>query len=91
MRYIGDCVSLGGPGITQMVDDAIDISYRTFRRQVGGKEVDHWASRYGYEKHPSQGLTLPADWHVSYHRSKWQGKRCYYLRWSAYEHVWVDN
>lgn len=88
-HYRTCCVNATGRDINDMVDACRDISYRTFRRHCEG--VDAWAVGMGYAAHPSRGLTLSADWHVSYHKSRYRGKPCYYLRHSAIEYIWVKQ
>lgn len=87
MRFITDCVHSNGPDITAMVDAAIDITRRTFLRHVDRNDLERVEGGLGYEKDPRKGLTMAADYHVSYHRSKFQGRRCYYFQWSAIEHI----
>ena len=73
-----------------MVDRAEEITYQTFRRTVGGESLDQFASNLGYDVgHERGGLRLCNDWHVSYHKSRYRGKPCYYLRHSGIEHIWV--
>ena len=89
MRFITDCIGSNGPDIEAMTEAAIDITRRTFLQHVDQSELADIAEHLGYCWHPSQGLTMAADWAVSYHRSKYQGRRCYYFCWSAIEHVFV--
>lgn len=73
--------------LSEMIDAERQITRRTFRKHAQG--VDEWAKDRGYALHPSQGLTLAADWHVTYHRSTYKGQRCYFACWSAIEWVWL--
>lgn len=91
-EYIGDCSSIPQTQVRHlgpMLEQERTITYDSFRRGVGGEQLDRWAVDHGYELHAKRGLTLKSDWHVSYHASCFNGKRCYYLVWSAYEHIWV--
>jgi hypothetical protein len=72
-----------------MVDAAIDVTYRTMLKHCPG--LLDWAESLGYVRYPSQGLTLKNDWHVSYHRSKYRGRRCYYVRHSSIEYIFVES
>lgn len=83
MKYIGCCVELNG--INEMVDQSIDISYRTFMKHV--KNVAEIFPQYDWSQKP-KNLTLKQDCYVSYHRSKYRGKRCYYICHSAIEYIW---
>ena len=79
------------PALGQMIDDAIDITRQTFLQHVDREELAEIEQNMGYAAHPLQGLTMAADWHVSYHRSKWKGKRCYYFRHSAIEYYFLNG
>lgn len=79
--YIGCCVDLPGEFVTDMVDQSIQVTYRTLREHVGGEAVDaHWPDRCPH---------ISTDWHVQFHRSKYRGLRCYYVVHSAIEHIFV--
>jgi len=92
-KFYSDCV--GWPeradepgGLSDMIDNAIDITRSTFLKYADASEL---AYVLGYCKHPSQGLTMAGDWHVSYHRSKLHGKRVYYFTHSAIEYVFTNE
>lgn len=68
------------PVQSEMIAQAVEVTYRTFRRRVGAEELDRWASEHGYDVGSERGgLRLSADWHVAYYRSTWAGSPCYYL------------
>lgn len=71
-----------------MLHDSIDVTYETFRRNVGAHSLGEWAEAHGYVRDARHGLTLKKDWHVNYSRSTWNGVKCYYLTWSAFEFIW---
>lgn len=90
LQLIGSCVTLGHArcnALMDMVDNERDITRQTFGRYVSLREV---AEMFGYAHHPSQGLTLAGDWHVSYHRSKFAGVPCVYVKHSGIEYVYVE-
>lgn len=74
-------------GLIDMVDQARDITRATFLRHVSLEELREIELQLGYAAHPSQGLTMAGDWHVSYHRSKLHGKTVYYFQQSRIEYV----
>jgi len=92
-RYYTNCV--GWPahdvdrkgGLRDMIDQATDITRDAFLRHVSLEELREIEQQLGYAAHPSQGLTMAGDWHVSYHRSKLHGKTVYYFCWSSIEYV----
>ena len=75
--------------LSAMIDSNTDITRRTFLKHVDREELKHLEADLGYAQHPSHGLTMANNWHVSYHRSKWNGRRCYYFCWSGIEHYFV--
>lgn len=75
--------------LTRMIDEARDVSYRTFRRRVPA--VAKLAAEMGYESHPAKGLTIKDDWMVHYAKSTWYGKPCYFLTHSAIEYVFLEE
>lgn len=89
-QFWTDCAGLEREDLDNhraMIDNAREVSYRTFRRAVEG--LDEWAEGVGYEPpHTKRGLPLSRDWHVAYYRSVWEGQPCYYLVWSAFECIW---
>ena len=93
-EFLTPCMTWGGvagsdPGrdIQAMVDQSKDISRATFMRHCRLGEIPEML---GYCRHASQGLTMAADWYVSYHRSRFCGVPCYYFVWSSIEHIFVD-
>ena len=87
-RYEICCVDSTGELIDAMKDDAQDVTYRTFRAHCEG--VDEWAKSKGYDRRSNQGLTLKADWAVSYHKGIYDGRPCYFLCWSGIEYIWTE-
>lgn len=91
-RFVTNCINSTSEAISPMVDAARDIiSRRTFLKHVDRDDLRQVERECGYDTHPKQGLTMAGDYHVSYHRSEFRGKRCYYFRWSAIEFVFVEG
>lgn len=76
-------------GLCDMISANREISRRTFLRHVDRADLRGLEADLSYETHPAKGLTMAADWHVSYHRSVLHGRRVYYFRNSGIEHVFV--
>jgi hypothetical protein len=89
-RYLRNCTSFGLGEVrhlTKMIDEAVEISYRTFCKHCSWREA---SELFGYDTHPKQGgLMLKNDWAVTYQRSTYKGKRCYVLCHSAIEYIFV--
>jgi len=71
--------------LNDMIDNGKEISYATMRKHCEG--LDEIEKELGYDKH----LRIKDDWHVVFCKSKFNGKPCYYLVWSAIEYVWVKG
>jgi len=84
-RFITDCISSDGESINNMRwhDKQVEVSYRTMRKHCPG--LLERAAELGYDRY----FPLSRDWHVSYHRSFFQGRPCYYFVWSQIEQVFV--
>jgi hypothetical protein len=95
--FLTSCVGWSGRGrnpnpgadIQRMVDGARDISRTTFLKHVNRENLREIEAMLCYSEHPSQGLTMAGDWHVSYHRGKFCGMPVYYFVWSAIEHIFM--
>ena len=87
MTYETCCVNSDAESIEAMTDAALEGSFKTFRRRC---DTTEWERRQGYDVgHERGGLRLRRDWHVSYHRSTYQGRPCYYAVHSAIEHIFT--
>jgi len=87
LKFRTSCVNSTASAISDMVDNAIDVSRKTFLKHVDRDDLAAMEAAMGYADHPSRGLTMAADWHVSYHRSKYRGRRCYYFCHSCIEYI----
>lgn len=73
--------------LRDMIDNAKDITRRTFLKHVDLDQLKETEANLGYDKH----LRMKDDYHVSYHRSTLHGKRVYYFKWSGIEHVFTKQ
>jgi hypothetical protein len=88
LTFETDCVHSTYEDITETVDKAREITYRTFLRHVSFSDLCDLFPFY--DRYPNQGgLMLKNDWAVSYHRSTYQGRRCYYIRHSMIEYIFI--
>lgn len=86
------CILCGdGPAIRLMVKHATHLSRRRFLQAVDRTDLANIEHQLGYApaRRRNGELTMARDWHVSYHRSRWQGKPCVYFVWSAIEHIFT--
>lgn len=78
-------------GLCDLIDAIILITRRTFLSKIDKKEFAKMELKLAYVKHHSQGLTMSADWHVSYFKSKLHGNRVYGFSHSAIEYVYTEG
>lgn len=89
-RYVSSCVDCGdGDAVTEMVDNATEITRRTLTRHVAWSDLLDLEAELGYVDHPKQGLTMAGDYHVRYHKSQYQGHPCVFIVQSAIEYIFV--
>lgn len=89
LPYLTCCVGLAMRDVgalNAMTEAAQEVTLATFRRRC---DTRAWEAHMGYER-SRHGLALSRDWHVTYHRSQWKGRRCYYARHSAIEYIFCD-
>lgn len=94
MEFIGDCV--GWPArhvreLCNMQDRERDITRATFSKRVGSQNVRELSDNLGYARNKRKGLTMTADYHVGYCRSKLYGVPVYFVRHSGIEYVFGPN
>lgn len=77
-------------GLCAMIDEAREISRRTFLRHVDTSDMCQLEAQLGYTRHPMQGLTMKGDYHVRYFASKLHGRETYYFQHSAIEYVFCE-
>ena len=81
-----DCVNSDCESITDMVDRARDITYETFCKHC---DINPIAQKMGYASGSERGLHLKDDRLVTFHKSRFQGKPCYYMQHSRIEYVFI--
>lgn len=72
-----------------MLDSSREITRRTFLKYVDRDSMREMELGLGYVAHHKQGLTMAADWAVSYHKGRYKGRRCIFFQWSAIEHIFT--
>ncbi len=76
-------------GLSDLIEERREISRRTFLKHIDREELAEMAEGLSYAKHPAQGLTMAADLHIEYFRSRHHGRRVYGFRHSAIEFVFT--
>ena len=85
--YVGCCVQLNGRHVTDMVDQSRTITDRTFRKHITKGQYNELELALGYRN--GTRLFLSTDYAVSFSKSKYRGRPCVYVTWSAIEHVFA--
>ena len=87
--YLINCVGSTAEKINTMVDQAKEITYDTFVKNVSIKELEDMFPFYEWGPGKKGGLRLKDDYAVSYYRSKYEGEPAYYIDHSAIEYVFT--
>ena len=72
------------------MENAVSVSYATLIHAVGRSQVAEIFSDYDWSSRP-RDLTMKNDYAVSYYRSTFDGKPCYYIKHSGIEYVFCDT
>ena len=88
-RFVGNCVGRHTePFLEDMMDNAVEVSYRTLVNAVGLDEIKELFPDYAWGQ---RGLQLRDDANVAYFRSVYDGKKCYYVQHSRIEYIFVED
>lgn len=91
-QFFTSCVNSTADAINEMTEKAREISYETFMSHVDRDEVKNIFPNYDWSVGPKRkyGLypfRLKNDYAVSFHRSKYKGMPCVYIRHSSIEYI----
>ena len=86
-KFLTSCVDARGSDIQEMVDRAREITYKTLLSHVGAETLRKQFPDYEWNRRG--GLKLSSDYAVSFHASRYRGRKCYYVRHSCIEYVFV--
>lgn len=75
-----DCICSDYDSITNMKDNAIEITYKTMRRHCN---LSEWNKAWG--------IPLHREWHVTFYKSTYKGIKCYFFTHSAIEYIFTQN
>jgi hypothetical protein len=97
LHYTNNCVNWpkhdveADGGLCDMVDKAVEVTRKTFLQHVNRVDLRNLERSLGYVDHPTQGMTMAGDYHVSYSRSKLHGETVYFMPHSAVEYVFTNT
>lgn len=69
--------------LNYIVDNNTDITYNTFLKNVNTEDFQSLKTNLGYTKN----FSIKNDWHVTYHKTTYKGKRIYFMCHSRIEYV----
>lgn len=87
MTYQFSCVDVSGRKVNDlidMIDNNREITAPTFKKNAG---IENYRMVEGMLGYPCGDLRLNNDYAVTFHKSKFQGRKAYYVRHSAIEYV----
>ena len=84
MDFIISCVTAKGSDIQDMIDAATQVKFETVAKHTGGLRYLNHLFEY---THPN--LTIKSDYAVSFWKSKYKGRACYFIRSSGIEYVFA--
>jgi hypothetical protein len=82
-QYLTCCVYSTAEKINNMVDNARQISFKTFMKHAELADTEFF---HIYAWGQQRGLHLKDDWAVSYYKGKYEGQPCVYMCHSAIEY-----
>ena len=80
-----------GEDINNMKQIAKDITYKTMMNHCDIKGIMELFFPGIYARSKKDGLTIKNDWCISYSKSVYKGKKCYYLRHSSIEYIFLKE
>jgi len=91
------CVNSTLALLEPMIETARQITWATFLRHVSIDEIKSMFPGYSWHgEHcdpntgkPTIGFHIKDDFAVTFYKSKYDGKPCYYLDWSGIEHIFI--
>ena len=87
LQYQLNCTQAKGEDVLSMQENAKEIQYETFLRNVGARNLRPVTKDLSYEWDARNGLTLKGDPFVRYFKSRYQGAPCYYFCYSRMEYI----
>lgn len=87
--YHTNCIGSNGGSIRKMVESSKKITFSTFVKNCDSEDIKTLAAYLGYACGKEKGLHLKDDCMVTYYKSEYNGKTCYYMSQSAIEYIFL--
>jgi hypothetical protein len=97
-EYETCCVNSTAELIDALTEDARQITWPTFRKHVSWEQVRELFPFYSYRGETynpdsgelTSGFHIKDDWPVSFWKSSYDGRPCYYLDHSRIEYIFTE-
>ena len=92
-KYYGNCVCWPGKinELCEMIDNAQQITRKTFIKNVDKKDRIFLEQNLGYTQQRKKGMVIADDYYVSYFKSKLKKTGVYFLAHSCIEYVFIKG
>ena len=87
MKYTTNCVHSTADSIYDMCDNATEIDYAEFIKQIDVNQLKVIFPGYDWSEDKPADLTLKDDWAVSFWQSKFMKQPCVYVDHSRIEYI----
>ena len=79
--------------LSRCMDNALEITYRTFQQKIGTEEINRINNALGYYtlKDAARSLKLHNDYAVCFYRGKFHNKTCYIMDHSSIWYVYAQT
>lgn len=88
-RFFTNCILSTAEKIREMTDTAQEITFATFCKHVDMEDLRNVVNGYAWGS--EKGLHLKDDFMVSYWKSVYDGRPCYYMDHSRIEYIFVGD
>jgi hypothetical protein len=89
--YLTNCTQCDDTvdALDKMINTAEEVPYAEMLAHCDG--LLEWSESVGYDPYCDEGLALEDDNHVTYYKSTYLDRPCYFLQWSTIEFIWWET
>lgn len=75
--------------LQEMIDNSMEIKWETFMKYISKKDLQQLFPYYKWHGGTGKNLHIKNDYAVTYYKSKYKNKLCYYLSHSSIEYIFI--
>lgn len=90
-HYLTNCIGSTAELIQAMTGEAKEITYDTLLKHVSVDELQEIFPYYSWSRGERGGVAMRWDFMVSYWKSTYDGRPCYYVDHSRIEYIFVEE